>query len=228
MSGLEALAIVAVGTLCGIDLVSVPQIMIARPLAAAFLGGLVVGAPLPALAVGALLELLAMETLPVGAVRYPDWGPPSAAAGALVGVSPASASPSGLLAVLLVAIGAAWLGGWLMHLTRRAAGAHAMRLRAALDAGDVRALGRLQWAGLGRDAARSFLIAAVSLTGGDALSVWFTRGWQGPEALAQIAVVAATVGVAVWSAWRLFGHGRVAWWLAGGVTAGAALAVAVR
>ncbi len=94
MSLLEAVAVVAVGTLCGLDLVSVPQAMLSRPLVAGFLGGMVVGAPVQGLAVGALLELFALETLPVGAARYPDWGPPGAAAGALVGASRASAAAS--------------------------------------------------------------------------------------------------------------------------------------
>jgi PTS system mannose-specific IIC component len=223
VTALETLAIVAVGTLCGVDLVSVPQIMLSRPLVAAFLGGMIVGMPLQGLAVGALLELFAMESLPVGAARYPDWGPPGVAAGALVGASRASASPSGLLAVLLVAIVVAWFGGWLMHQVRRANGAAAHARRAALEAGDLRALRALHFGGLARDAARSFVLATFALTAGDFVSVQFANFWQGPQRLAELATVSATIGVALWSASRLFGQGRARWWLAGGVGLGTML-----
>lgn len=225
MTGAETVMVVAVGTVCGLDLVSFPQIMLSRPLVAAFLGGLVVGRPVEGLAVGALLELFAMESLPVGAARYPDWGPPGVAAGALVGASRASASPSGLLAVLVVCIVVAWLGGWLMHQVRRANGAAAHARRAAVEAGDVRALRALQGGGLARDAARSFVLATFALTAGDYASVAFARAWQGPESLARLATIAVTLGVALWSATRLFGHGRALWWLVGGVAAGTLLTV---
>ncbi len=220
MTAGESAAVVAVATLCGLDLVSVPQIMLSRPLVASFLGGLVVGMPAQGLAVGALLELFALESLPVGASRYPDWGPPAAAAGALVGASRASATPSGLLAVLLVAMAAAWFGGWLMHQVRRVNGAAAQRRRAALEAGDVRALRALHLGGLGRDLARSFVLATFTLTAGELASTLFAATWQGPQALARLAIVAATVGVGLWSASRLFGHGRSLWWLAAGLSGG--------
>jgi mannose/fructose/N-acetylgalactosamine-specific phosphotransferase system component IIC len=70
--------------LAGLDLVSVPQAMIARPLVAGFVGGWLMGHPAVGLVVGVLLELFALETLPVGAARFPDWGPPAVATGALV------------------------------------------------------------------------------------------------------------------------------------------------
>jgi len=225
VTGLETLGVVAVGTVCGVDLVSGPQALLSRPLVAAFLGGLVVGAPLPGLAVGALLELFALETLPVGAARYPDWGPPGAAAGALVGASRASASPAGWLAVLLVAIVVAWFGGWLMHQVRRANGADLHARHAAVAAGDPAALRALQRNGLLRDAARAFILATFALTAGDYVSVWFTRGWQAPQALARLAIAGATVGVGLWSASRLFGRGRTAWWFAGGLALGTLVAV---
>lgn len=221
MTPSEYAAVVAVGTLCGLDLVSVPQVMLSRPLVASFLGGLVVGMPAQGLAVGALLELFAMESLPVGAARYPDWGPPSVAAGALVGSGRAFASPPGVLAVLLVSIAVAWFGGWLMHQVRRVNGAAAQRRRAALEAGDTRALSALQWGGLGRDLARSFVLATFALTAAGWLAGRFADSWQGPQPLARLAIVAATIGVALCSATRLFAHGRTLYWLLGGLGAGA-------
>lgn len=223
----EAAAVVAVGTLCGLDLVSVPQMMLSRPLVASFLGGLVVGMPVQGLAVGALLELFALESLPVGAARYPDWGPPGVAAGALVGASRASATPSGLLGVLLVAIATAWFGGWLMHQVRRVNGAAAHRRREALERGEERALRALHLGGLARDLARSFVLATFALSAGELASSLFARSWQGPQALARLAIVAATVGVGLWAASRLFGQGRARWWLAGGLGAGVVIGAVV-
>ena len=69
MTGGEILGVTAVGVLAGLDLVSVPQAMTARPLVAGFVGGWLMGHPAVGLVVGVLLELFALETLPVGAAR---------------------------------------------------------------------------------------------------------------------------------------------------------------
>ena len=66
------------GALLGLDTVSFPQAMLSRPIVAATLGGAIVGAPLAGLIVGATLELIAVETLPFGASRYPVWAAASA------------------------------------------------------------------------------------------------------------------------------------------------------
>ena len=224
----ETVAVVAIGTLVGLDLVSVPQMMIARPLAAGLLGGLVVGNPAAGLGVGAVLELFALETLPIGAVRYPDWGPGAVAAGALVGVRGAGGLPSGLLGVVLVAMLSAWIGGWLMHLVRRANGASVAARHAALEAGDHRVVSALQWQGQARDAARSMTLTAFALLAGDVVSLTFATAWHAPEVVAHVALVAATVGVGLLSALRLFGSGRPLLWLAGGLSAGVAVAVVAR
>ncbi|MBI4543097.1 MAG: PTS sugar transporter subunit IIC [Gemmatimonadetes bacterium] len=225
MSPLEAGAAVAVGTLVGLDLVSVPQMMFSRPIVAGLLGGAVVGQPLAGLAVGALLELFAMETLPVGAVRYPDWGPGSVAAGALAGAEAGGRSPAGLLAVVLVVLGTAWLGGWLMHVMRRANVASVAAWRVALDAGDARAVRRIQLEGLARDAGRAAVLTVLTLAAGQVLAGAFVSGWQAGELIARVAVVAATVGVGIWSGWRLFGQGAPAQWFVTGLGAGALVAV---
>src|SRR5690348_10088042 len=67
----------------GLDVVSFPQAMISRPIVAATLGGAFLGAPVAGLVCGAALECLALESLPVGASRYPEWGSASVVAGAV-------------------------------------------------------------------------------------------------------------------------------------------------
>ena len=67
----------------GLDVVSFPQAMISRPIVGATLGGLLFGAPFAGMVCGAALECLALEALPVGASRYPEWGSASVVAGAV-------------------------------------------------------------------------------------------------------------------------------------------------
>jgi len=220
VSGLEMAGVVLLGTLVGLDLASVPQAMIARPLVAGLLGGAVVGNPLPGLAIGALCELFALETLPVGAARYPDWGPGTVAVGALAGARDGGILASGLLGLILVALVAAQAGGWLIHLVRRGNVALTNRCRDALDAGDVAAIRRVQRQGLAMDALRSMALTAMTLAVGDLLASLFSREWAAPQRAAQLAIAATSTGVALLAGWRLAGHTRRGLWLGAGLLAG--------
>ena len=83
-AGLELLALLAWGIVVGGDLVSGPQGLFARPLVAGTVAGALTGDIETGLRVGALLELFAFDVLPVGASRYPDYGPATVAGVALV------------------------------------------------------------------------------------------------------------------------------------------------
>ncbi len=224
MSGLEILAVVVVGTVVGLDVASVPQMMYSRPLVAGFLGGTIVGHPLPGLAVGAVLELFALDTLPVGAVRNPDWGPGTVAVGALAGAHTQGILASGLLGLVLVAVVAAWTGGVLMHTVRRANAAAVTARRAALDAGDRSAIRYLQRMGLVRDAARAFALTTLALGLGDLVSALFASDWGGPQTVAQLALAATSLGAALVAGLRLAGQGVHRLWLVGGLAAGSVAA----
>jgi PTS system mannose-specific IIC component len=221
MTGLQAATVVAAGTLVGLDVASFPQAMFSRPLVAGLIGGALVGAPVPGLVIGAVLELFAMDTLPVGASRVPDWGPGSVAVGALAGEHPQGILASGLLGLVVVAVLAAWTGGWFSHLVRRANAADVMEARAAIDAGDAAVLRRLQRRGLLRDALRAFALTALALAVADLVSALFERRWGGPQSVAQVALVATSVGVALHAGWRRAGLGRRVLWFAGGLGTGA-------
>src|SRR5437899_1263805 len=79
----EVLIVLVVwGTLVGLDLVSLPQMMIARPLVAGTIAGAILGDIPTGLKLGIGFELLQYDILPVGAVRYPGSRPPPS--GALV------------------------------------------------------------------------------------------------------------------------------------------------
>ena len=220
MTAFQVAAAVLMGTLVGLDLASVPQAMYSRPLVAGLLGGLAVGNPLPGLAVGALLELFAMDVLPVGASRYPDWGPGAVAVGALAGAHENGMLASGLLGLVLVAVVAAWAGGWLSHLVRRANVASVEVRRSELDAGEVRAVRTIQRLGLLRDTVRGFALTTLALAFGDLLSGLFAREWPGPQRVAQVALAATSIGVALHGGARLTGRGRQALWFAGGLVSG--------
>ena len=61
-----ALLLVIWGMLVGLDLVSVPQAMIARPVVAGAVAGWLAGDVEAGLRVGVLFELFALDVLPVG------------------------------------------------------------------------------------------------------------------------------------------------------------------
>jgi len=94
------LAVTLLGAVLGLDTVSFPQAMLSRPLVAATLGGTLIGSPLGGLLIGAALELIALETLPFGASRYPEWGSASVVGGALYASSP-SPGPGAMTLALL-------------------------------------------------------------------------------------------------------------------------------
>lgn len=221
MTGLQTIAVVLAGTLVGLDLASVPQAMFSRPLIAGLIGGATLGAPLPGLAIGALLELFALDTLPVGASRNPDWGPGSVAVGALAAAHRGGILAAGLLGLVLVAVLAAWAGGWFSHLVRRANAASVHEVRGALDAGDLETVRSLQRRGLLRDAARSFALTALALALGDMVSSLFARTWEAPQTVALTVLAATSVGVALYAGARLAGPGKQRLWFGGGLGCGA-------
>ena len=114
---LDVLPLSMLAGVIGLDVVSFPQAMVSRPIVAATLGGAFVGAPVAGLVCGAALECLALEALPVGASRYPEWGSASVVAGAVAATgATAGALPlAGAFAVAVaIGIATAWLGGTTM------------------------------------------------------------------------------------------------------------------
>src|SRR2546426_1736320 len=110
------IALVVWGTLVGIDLVSLPQMMIARPLVAGTIAGAILGDIPTGLKLGVIFELLQYDILPVGAVRYPEYGPATVAA---VATAHASAGVLGLGLGALVGLVTGLVGGLTINLLRR-------------------------------------------------------------------------------------------------------------
>jgi mannose/fructose/N-acetylgalactosamine-specific phosphotransferase system component IIC len=155
----EFIALLLLGTIAGIDLVSGPQILLARPIVVGTLTGLILGDPASGILAGGILELYAQEVLPVGATRYPDYGPGTVAAVWLTNQLGTSSVGFGVLTALIIAE----LGGWSLHLLRRANGRALELANAGLVAGDVRAAAGLQVGGIVRDGVRSLVLTAAGL-----------------------------------------------------------------
>jgi mannose/fructose/N-acetylgalactosamine-specific phosphotransferase system component IIC len=209
------------GTIVGLDLVSVPQAMISRPLVAGTVAGWIVGDVDAGLRLGVLFELFALDVLPVGAVRYPDYGPATVAAVAL-----AAGSPWQLGLGLSTALGLvlALLGGWSLQLVRRSNARAIQRRAAALAAGESGAIRRLQYGGLLRDAARGFILTLAGVVVAVLLKQEVQLSEQTNLALTLVAVGSA-VAAAANGAFRSSGRGSRLKWLAAGAGTGVLLAV---
>ena len=211
------------GTVCGVDLVSVPQAMLSRPLVAATLAGAILGDIEAGLRVGAVLELFALDVLPVGAVRYPDYGAASVGAAAISAGAPWELS-------LGVAVGTglviASLGGWSLLALRRVNAGAVHRRAAALRSGDARVIRRLHYGGIARDAVRSLALTAVALVAGALVTRWVRLDRETAVALT-IAAVGAGAASALGGALRGAGAGSRQRWLAVGGLVGTVVGVLV-
>lgn len=201
---LPALVILAVlGGLLGMDTVSFPQAMLSRPIVAGTLAGAVSGQPLPGLLVGATLELFAVETLPFGASRYPEWGSASVIGGVLAS-SGSGMEPGRLCTAVLATLIMAWVGGWSMVQLRKLNARLARVRHDAVSRGNRRSVIGLQVAGLGADLIRGTILTVVGLLAFVPLQAQLLGTWTGGAELSR-AVVAGTAGaVSLGAVYKLF------------------------
>lgn len=203
--------LLAWGTLVGLDLVSAPQALLARPLVAGVGAGLLAG-DLPAgMQVGLVLELFALDVLPVGAARYPDFGAGTVAAVVLSAGRPWQSS---LGLAVLFALGFATLGGWTLQWLRGANNRAVQRSTAGLAAGDGGTVRALQYRGLLLDTLRSAGLAALALGAAWLLGPRLPTG--GRFALVTAVAIGAALSAATVGAIRSAGRGaRLRWLVAG-------------
>jgi len=226
MPDLPLFSLTALGAVLGLDAVSFPQAMLSRPIVAATLGGAVVGDAYSGLLAGAALEFVALETLPVGASRYPEWGSASVVGGALIGAY-SEASPGSLSVTLFAAIATGWIGGWTMVQMRNANAMMARRLRPAINAGRPNAVVGLQFAGLFADFVRGGLLTIVALLVFDPLMHAALGVWGANARYSRAVSIAVAASVASGAVWKLFrGTIGARWYLLAGLALGL-LAMAV-
>lgn len=222
---LDALPLALLGAVLGLDVVSFPQAMISRPLVAATLAGALLGHPGEGLLMGASMELIALETLPFGASRYPEWGSASVVGGAIFAAH-AERNPGALGVALLCALATAWVGGISMVWLRRLNARWASRAVAELDAGSARAVVGLQLRGMTADLARGGLLTWLALVVLSPLATLLVRYWELDSQISRAIVVGAAASVAAGAAWKIFHptHGA-RWYFLGGLAAGLALLI---
>lgn len=215
------LALLVWGTLVGIDLVSVPQMMIARPLVAGAGAGLLLGDLEMGLRVGVVLELFQFDVLPVGATRYPEYGPATVAGVTLAhGIDGVSALGIGAGVGLLLSL----LGGVSLHVVRTR-NARAVRERnGELEAGDRGALLRVHAGGMLRDFVRAIVVTTIGLAVAWLAIRLGAAALPAPLLVAtSIAVCGAALATGSVGLLRIVGRGPNLKWLAAGMVAGLAL-----
>jgi len=212
------IALLVWGTLVGVDLVSLPQMMIARPIVAGAVAGAILGDIPTGLRLGVVFELMQYDILPVGAVRYPEYGPATVAA---VATAHSSAGVLGLGLGALVGLVTGLAGGLTINILRRVNSRVVHNAAAALESGNPRALLRVHAGGLLRDAARAALVTALGL-----LLAWLARPLlagaltvRGALLLA-VATVAAAIAAGSAGTLRLVGKGPNLVWFAAGLGGG--------
>ncbi len=206
---LEFLPFVILGAVLGLDVVSFPQAMTSRPIVAATLAGAFAGSPAAGLVVGVALECLALETLPFGASRYPEWGSASVVGG-VIGTRGAAdmalPEPAAWVIGVMAAIATAWAGGLTMVLHRRLIAQWARPRLAVLATGSMRTVVALQVFGLTSDLVRGGVLTAVALVIGWPVTGWAIGAWQLGALETRAALIIGAAAVAASAVWKIF-HG---------------------
>ncbi|MFL5580434.1 MAG: PTS sugar transporter subunit IIC [Gemmatimonadaceae bacterium] len=213
------------GALVGLDTVSFPQAMISRPIVGATLAGALVGRPGQGMLMGVVLELIALETLPVGASRYPEWGSSSVVGGALF-AEHARVVPGSMTTAALAALATALASLATLTAVRRL---NARWARARLDAlarGSYRTVMGLQVFGLTADLVRGGLLTYVALLILHPLFHLVIDAWHVDARLSLAVVIGAAAMVAGGAVWKIF-HATpgARWCFLGGLAVGLALLV---
>ena len=208
------------GAVLGLDVVSFPQAQISRPLVAATIAGALTGNVAGGLLVGAALELIALETLPFGASRYPEWGSAAVVGGALFAEQRESA-PGALTAAVLAGLATAWVGGWSMVQLRKLNARWARTRLDALARGSERTVIGLQVGGMTADLVRGGVLTLLALlvmrpVVRASVSLWSVEG-----RVSRAVVVGVAATVAAGAAWKIFHTTAGArWFFVGGLAAG--------
>ncbi|MDQ2768129.1 MAG: PTS sugar transporter subunit IIC [Gemmatimonadota bacterium] len=211
------------GALLGLDVVSFPQAMWSRPVVASTIAGTLGGSASDGLLAGVLLEMMALETLPVGASRYPEWGTASVVGGALY-VSRVGDATSALLFAMLGAMITAWVGGWSMYALRRLNGRWTKQTLPQLEVGNASVVTWLQMRGIAADLFRGFALTALALALLVPLTTVAVANGHCDSATIRAVLVAVAASIAGSAAWKLsHGSKHGSWFFLGGLAIGCAM-----
>lgn len=225
MSVTDVLPIALLGGVLGMDVVTFPQAMFSRPIVAATAAGAFIGNAPAGLTMGAVLELLALEMLPFGASRYPEWGSASVVGGALYAAHPGD--PAGALAAsLFAALVTALVSGKSMVWLRRMNASLASRYRERLVRGSRDAVNGLQLFGLTADLVRGFLVTLTAMVVFTPLMRAIVATWGTDATYSRAVVVAIVAAVSAGAIWKIFHNvSRARLLFLAGLAVGAAMLV---
>jgi PTS system mannose-specific IIC component len=167
-----------------------------------------------------VLELFALDVLPVGASRYPDHGP--AVVGAVV-LASGGPWPLTLGLAVLFALALAVAGGWSLRVLRQSNGRMIQRYSAGLASGDPAVMAAVQRRGLAADMVRSVVLTAASL--GLALLLRPRLPSLPRYEMVTAVAIGAALAAATAGAIRNAGRGPRLRWLAAGAGLGLLLVV---
>lgn len=212
------------GTLVGLDMASVGQVMISRPIVAGTVAGIILGDPLSGGTAGMILELFALDVLPVGVVRYPDYG-----LGAVAAAAAAAGAPGvfGIGVAVAVGLVVAAIGDVGVVMVRRANTHDVRRHRDALDAGRLRTVRDIHLRGLLRDLLRSLVVTLIGLGAAVAAYRWAPATRIG-ALLMTLVLIGTAIGAATSGIFRTVERTAVVRWFGLGIVLGVIFVVVVQ
>jgi mannose/fructose/N-acetylgalactosamine-specific phosphotransferase system component IIC len=203
MTPLDVAILIILGGVLGLDTVSFPQAMLSRPIVAGTLAGALMGQAGRGLLLGAALELFAVDTLPFGASRYPEWGSSSVVGAGLFAMLP-GAIAGGLTTSVLATLIVAWVGGWSMVRVRLYNARRARMHQPEVARGDRKAVIGLQLSGLTVDLLRGMLLTGAGLLVLGPVQHVALAAWSVGPAASRAVVVSAAAAVSLGAAYKLF------------------------
>lgn len=223
MNLLETLPLGLLGGLLGLDVVSFPQVMIARPIVSSTVAGAFIGHAQAGLLIGVMLEFIALDTLPFGASRYPEWGSAGVVGGALFAAQPMGL-PGALPASILAALLTASISGASMVALRRLIAGRLERSRDAIEEGSTGALFSLHLWGMTLDLLRGVLVTTLAMLIFSPIVKAIVATWGSESGYARAVAVVVAAMVAGGALWKVFHSVRhVIWFFIGGVAVYVAL-----
>jgi PTS system mannose-specific IIC component len=164
-----------------------------------------------------VLELIALDTLPFGASRYPEWGSAGVVGGALFAAE-AKGLPGALPASILAALLTASISGSSMVVLRRMIARRLERSRVQIEEGSRDALLSLHLSGMTLDLLRGAIVTTIAMLIFSPLvrAIVATWGSESQYSRAVVVVVAAMVaGGALWKVFHSVRH--IIWYFVAGI-----------
>src|SRR4051812_22590974 len=191
--------------------------MIARPIVSSTLSGAFIGHSEAGLLIGVVLELIALDTLPFGGPRYPEWGSAGVVGGALFAAQPAG-MPGALPASVLAALLTASISGSSMVVLGRMIARKLERSRDRIEEGSRGALLSLHLSGMTLDLVRGAVVTTLAMLIFSPLVRAIVATWGSESSYSRYVVVVVAAMVAGGALWKVFHSVRhVIWFFVGGI-----------